>query len=65
MLNGVCRVAEHPLMLTALKAILKKKKVALPTIPSWHHQTVIGLIIWEHFNVYPFGQGDFWKAPLE
>ena len=39
MLNGFCNVAEHPLMLTALKeAILKKKKVALPTISSWHHK---------------------------
>jgi hypothetical protein len=51
-------------MLT-LKAILEKKRLH---IQPYHHgiiKTVIGLIIWEYFNIYPFGQGDFRKVPLE
>ena len=39
---------------------------SLLTISPWHNQSVIGPIIWEeYFNVHPFIQGDFFKAPLE
>jgi hypothetical protein len=48
------------------KAILTKKKKL--HIQPYHHgiiKTVIGPIIWKYFNVHPFRQGDFVKAPLE